>query len=80
MSLGHQQIVTDIGQRDVVLRVVRPLPDIQGPGRVEHLLACEIGPDAARHRLDVVHRSDHGWIVVHCGSRRYVLVRRLLHD
>ena len=61
-----EQVAADVIQRDVVLRVVRPLPDVQGPGGVEHLLGSEVGPDTARHRRDVVHRDDRGGIVVHC--------------
>ena len=70
VPLGEEQVAADVVQRNVVLRVVRPLPDIQGPDAVEHLLGTEVGPDAARHGRDVVHRDDRGGIVVHACTLR----------
>ncbi len=59
----HRRV--DVGERDVVLRVVGPLPHVEGARRVEHELPGEEGPDPPRHRLDVVDSDDHPGVVVH---------------
>ena len=54
----------DVLGRDVVLRVVRPFPDVPRPGGVEDLLAAEGRPHAARRGFDVIGLCDHLRVVV----------------
>jgi hypothetical protein len=68
VAVRDEQITAHVRDRDVVLRVVRPLPHIQRPGGVEHPLAGQERPDAARHRLDMVDGGDRRRIVAHCGT------------
>src|SRR6516164_6084696 len=76
VPLRDQQIAAYVGQRDVVLRVIRPLPDIERPGSVQHLLTAQERPDAGGYRLRVVDRGDHRRVVVH-GVAPSVLVKGL---
>src|ERR1700731_3005264 len=54
-----EEAQVDVVGRDVVLRVVRPFPDVPRPGGVEDLLAAERGPHAARRWFDVIGLRDH---------------------
>src|SRR4029077_18719459 len=49
---ARPQLRADVGERDVVRRVVGPLPDEDGPRRVGDALAAEDGADAFAARLD----------------------------
>jgi hypothetical protein len=68
----------DIGKWNVVLRILRPFPDVASRYRIEDCLASEVAPDAPRHRLDVVERRDHlrviahGRLIGHASSRRWL--------
>src|SRR6476661_5803294 len=48
-----------IGERDVVLRVIRHFPDIAGIGGVEHQLVPEKSAQPPRCRLDPSARGGH---------------------
>src|ERR1700722_2769120 len=63
-ALRDEHIRPYVGDGDVVLRVVRPLPDVAGPGRVQDGLTSQVAADPTRHRLDVIDRGDHGGVVV----------------
>jgi hypothetical protein len=54
--LVEQHRVVDVVDRDVVLRVVRPLPHIQRRRRVHDYVPIQDGPDPPRDRRGVVHR------------------------
>lgn len=60
-----EQIRTDIGERDVVLRVVRPLPHIDRRRRIQDELTGQERTDPPGDGLDVVHRRDHLRIAAH---------------
>jgi hypothetical protein len=55
----------DVGDRDVELRIIRPLPHVDRGGGVHHDPTGEYGADPSRNRLDVVHRNDRLRIVRH---------------
>ena len=59
MVFVAQELRPHIGERDVVLRVVRHFPDVAGPGGVENQLMSEIAADPPRRRLDPSARSGH---------------------
>jgi hypothetical protein len=63
VALIHQQALIDVGNRNVVLGVVRPLPHIQRPRAVEDDLAAQRRPHPPRRRLDVTAVRDHLRIV-----------------
>src|SRR5450755_4542679 len=65
MLLVDQHGGFHVGDRDVVLRVVRPLPHVQRSGGVQYYRAAEHRADPARYRLDVIDRRDHLWVVSH---------------
>ena len=46
------EIGADVGEREVVGRVVGDLPDQHGTGGVSHHLAAQVGPHALRARLE----------------------------
>ena len=50
--LVDEHLRIDVRDRHVELRVERPLPPVARIAGVEHQAAGELGPDAARHRLD----------------------------
>src|SRR5216683_2249410 len=61
----------DVIGRDVVLRVIRPFPDISCPGGVEDLLAAERRPYAPRRGFDVIGLREHLRVVAVGGDRCY---------
>src|SRR3981081_1402982 len=58
-----EEALVDVVDRDVVLRVVRPFPDIPRPGGVEDLPAAEHPAHAPRCRFAVIGLRDHLRIV-----------------
>src|ERR1700760_5157290 len=67
----NEKARVDVIGRDVVLRVVRPFPDIPRPGGVENLLAVECRPHAPRRGFDVIGLCDHLGVVATGGDRCY---------
>ncbi len=55
----HEESHVDVIGRDVVLRVVRPFPDIPRPGGIEDLLAAERRPHSPWRWFDVIGLRDH---------------------
>ena len=70
VALVKQMLHAHVRYRNVVLRVVRHLPDIAGADRVEDKRVIEIPTHAAWRRLDAPPLCRHLWIVA-------VAVRRL---
>src|SRR5579875_2305022 len=68
MSLRDEHAGAHVGGRNVVLRVVGPLPHIQRPRGVEYHLPGKERPDTARNRLDMVDLGDHRGITVHVAA------------
>src|SRR5579875_4087734 len=68
MSLRDEHAGAHVGGRNVVLRVVGPLPHIQRPRGVEYHLPGKECPDTARNRLDMVDLGDHRGIAVHVAA------------
>ncbi len=62
---GYEELLANVGGWDVVLRVVGPLPHVQGSDRVENDLTGQHGADPAGDGLDVVDQGDHGRVVDH---------------
>jgi hypothetical protein len=54
----YKQVGTYVLERDVILRVVRPFPNVLCVAGVEDRLAAEHPADSAGGWLDVVHGSD----------------------
>src|SRR5216683_1921058 len=52
MLLIYKQLALHVSDRDVVLRVVGPFPDVQRAGGVEHRSSAEGGTDPAGYRLN----------------------------
>ena len=67
----NEEARVDVIGRDVVLRVVRPFPDIPRPGGVENLLAAECRPHSPRRGFDVIGLGDHLRVVATGGDRCY---------
>src|ERR1700722_14591410 len=59
-ALRDEHIRPDVRDGDVILRVVRPLPDVAGPGRVQDGLTSQVAADPTRYRLDGIDRGDRG--------------------
>src|SRR5918992_571937 len=69
MILVDEQLGVDVVERDVVVRVLRPLPDIERPRRVKDGDPFQDAAYPARHRLDVVDRNDALRVVAHATAR-----------
>src|SRR5689334_21882130 len=64
-----QELGTNVGERDVVLQVVRDFPDVPGGGGVKDQRVAEITADPARGGLDPAARGGHLRIVCFGGHR-----------
>ena len=69
MVFVDEEARVDVLGRDVVLRVVRPLPHVDRANRVENHLAAQNGADTPRHGLEVVDGDDRPRVVVHGGDQ-----------
>jgi hypothetical protein len=61
--LIHEETLVDVLNRDVVLRVMRPLPHVARPCAVEDQLAAQRRPHSPRRGLDVIGLRDHPRVV-----------------
>jgi uncharacterized Fe-S cluster-containing protein len=64
-ALGDQQVSTYISDGYVVLRIIRPFPNIPGCDGIEDYFIVQKGTDAARYRLHGIHRTNHFRVVAH---------------
>src|SRR5438105_11045557 len=77
VMLIDEQAARNVGGRYVVLGVVRPLPDVQRPRRVDDDVAGEDRPDPSGYRLDMVDRHDHPGVVAHAALPSLPLLLRV---
>ena len=66
--LVDQRCGINVGERNVVLRIVRPLPDVDGAGGVQDGVGADGGADPSGYRFHVVDRGDHRRVVGHVRS------------
>jgi hypothetical protein len=67
----NEEAQVDVIGRDVVLRILRPFPDIPRPGGVENLLAAQHRPHSPRRGFDVIGLRDHLRVVATGCDRCY---------